>query len=227
MNPKNVQILYLSYGQPHNGCGVVNDTGVDTYFCKGELRFETARERWWYIAVSHCDNPKVSGGYSSLHSVNWIPSVTSPRLCMKTLNTAFYLCSAVPCVLIFGFIGHHLFGFCFVQTNPFRCIVAQLTTSFPDLTFQKHLVGPTHPGFFQSACLMFVFVSLMLCAVLPHLSFTLFHFCEIRDQCSSKFLSLHESHFQTASLQTNVVNLVLHFFDLRESVSQFALAKTI
>lgn len=52
MNPANNQIIYLDL--PYSGCEQITVDGVDMVSCSGMREFRSARERWWFIAVSRC-----------------------------------------------------------------------------------------------------------------------------------------------------------------------------
>ena len=68
-----IAILILSFFQPENnqfinltekvivsGCKRLNQTisGRDEIHCKGSRNFNTARDRWWFIAASNCESAK-------------------------------------------------------------------------------------------------------------------------------------------------------------------------
>ena len=56
MNPANNQIIYLDL--PYGGCNQVKVDGEDWVSCSGVREFRSARERWWFIAVSRCSPTK-------------------------------------------------------------------------------------------------------------------------------------------------------------------------
>ena len=43
-----------------SGCTLVNNSvsGTDYIHCKGSRNFNTARDRWWFVAISNCDSVK-------------------------------------------------------------------------------------------------------------------------------------------------------------------------
>ncbi|WAR05134.1 TM145-like protein [Mya arenaria] len=58
LKPENNQAIVLLEGHGA-GCSRVIIDGVEQYDCSEQRSFRSARERWWYIAVSHC-NPQTS-----------------------------------------------------------------------------------------------------------------------------------------------------------------------
>lgn len=56
--PENNQIVYLSVSNWWSGC---KDNGNGVYECNASRAFASSRERWWYLAVSHCSFSQVFG----------------------------------------------------------------------------------------------------------------------------------------------------------------------
>ena len=57
---ENNQFINLTAGMIVAGCGrhTDNNTGINYIRCKGTRNFNTARERWWFIAVSNCNSSR-------------------------------------------------------------------------------------------------------------------------------------------------------------------------
>jgi hypothetical protein len=61
MQVENNQFINLTELSPVAGCTrhVANVTGaVGVIQCKGTRNFNTARERWWFVAVANCNSSK-------------------------------------------------------------------------------------------------------------------------------------------------------------------------
>ena len=58
---ENHQVINLTNKYGPSGCELVPVGDENILECSGSRSFRSARERWWYIAVSHCDNAKVKG----------------------------------------------------------------------------------------------------------------------------------------------------------------------
>ncbi|XP_064617706.1 transmembrane protein 145-like [Liolophura sinensis] len=57
LRPENNQVLTLSPAYTWSGCKLVNSSATgwqNWYQCAGGRKFKSARERWWFFAVSHC-----------------------------------------------------------------------------------------------------------------------------------------------------------------------------
>ena len=52
LDVNNNQIINLTTNYGLSGC-TINAAGI--YQCNGGRIFRSSRERWWFIAVSHCD----------------------------------------------------------------------------------------------------------------------------------------------------------------------------
>ena len=63
---ENHQVINLTNKYGPSGCELVPVGDENILECSGSRSFRSARERWWYIAVSHCDNPKVNGDSEQL-----------------------------------------------------------------------------------------------------------------------------------------------------------------
>ena len=57
---ENNQFINLTSAMIVAGCGrhIDNNTGIAYIRCKGTRNFNTARERWWFIAVSNCNSSR-------------------------------------------------------------------------------------------------------------------------------------------------------------------------
>ncbi len=57
---ENNQFINLTQKMIVSGCTLVNDTsnGIDLIHCRGSRNFNTARDRWWFVAVSNCQSAK-------------------------------------------------------------------------------------------------------------------------------------------------------------------------
>ena len=62
LRPENNQIIYLTLRHFWSGC-MINHTadGTEIYTCRANRTFRSARERWWYMAASHCGSVQVVG----------------------------------------------------------------------------------------------------------------------------------------------------------------------
>lgn len=49
------QNLLMTTDARYSGCVVKDVNGVGSYVCTGGRRFQSSRERWWYVAVSGCE----------------------------------------------------------------------------------------------------------------------------------------------------------------------------
>ncbi|CAD5117960.1 DgyrCDS6699 [Dimorphilus gyrociliatus] len=56
LKPENNQVINLTTRYAWSGCRIEKDNGVDIYNCSGSRSFKSARERWWFIAVSNCNS---------------------------------------------------------------------------------------------------------------------------------------------------------------------------
>ena len=56
LHPENNQIIYLTEREGWTGCGAPVDGMVH---CETAQSFESARERWWFVAVSRCETIQV------------------------------------------------------------------------------------------------------------------------------------------------------------------------
>ena len=56
LHPENNQIIYLTEREGWTGCSAPLDGYVH---CETAQSFESARERWWFIAVSRCGTIEV------------------------------------------------------------------------------------------------------------------------------------------------------------------------
>ncbi len=56
---ENNQFINLTTTLEHSGCKKTNKTtGKAQLHCKGIRNFNTARDRWWFVAVSNCNSTK-------------------------------------------------------------------------------------------------------------------------------------------------------------------------
>ena len=55
---KNNQFINLTVSIPENGCTKKNISGREYIQCIGTRNFNTARDRWWFVAVSNCGSSK-------------------------------------------------------------------------------------------------------------------------------------------------------------------------
>ncbi|XP_063439101.1 transmembrane protein 145-like isoform X5 [Mytilus trossulus] len=60
LNPANNQIIHMSVLYSWSGCSQITKNGQDVISCEGGRVFKSTRERWWFLAVSRCDQS--SGG---------------------------------------------------------------------------------------------------------------------------------------------------------------------
>ncbi|XP_071175804.1 transmembrane protein 145-like isoform X4 [Mytilus edulis] len=60
LNPANNQIIHMSVLYSWSGCSQITKNGQDVILCEGGRVFKSTRERWWFLAVSRCDQS--SGG---------------------------------------------------------------------------------------------------------------------------------------------------------------------
>ena len=58
--PENNQFINLTEKVIVSGCKRLNQTisGRDEIHCRGSRNFNTARDRWWFIAASNCESAK-------------------------------------------------------------------------------------------------------------------------------------------------------------------------
>ncbi|XP_021358727.1 transmembrane protein 145-like [Mizuhopecten yessoensis] len=73
LDPANNQIISLSILYSWSGCVETTKNGVDYIKCTGGRTFRSTRERWWFIAVSRCDQSTGPSGMNltySLHMMN-------------------------------------------------------------------------------------------------------------------------------------------------------------
>ena len=68
---ENHQVINLTNKYGPSGCELVPVGDENILECSGSRSFRSARERWWYIAVSHCDNAKVNGDSEKLFRFFW------------------------------------------------------------------------------------------------------------------------------------------------------------
>ena len=56
----NNQFINLTEKVVVSGCQRINETlsGVPKIQCRGTRNFNTARDRWWFVAVSNCQSAK-------------------------------------------------------------------------------------------------------------------------------------------------------------------------
>lgn len=57
IDPANNQVIELSVLYSWSGCKEVTKNGQQIYRCEGGRKFRSTRERWWFIAVSRCNQP--------------------------------------------------------------------------------------------------------------------------------------------------------------------------
>ena len=61
LRPENNQIIYLTLMHYWSGCTLNTSVpDVPFYHCAATRTFRSSRERWWYIATSHCGSLKVT-----------------------------------------------------------------------------------------------------------------------------------------------------------------------
>ena len=112
LNPNNRQKLVLDIG--HNtGCSkvTVNTTRATRYMCSDERVFVSSRERWWYIAVSHCQPLTVSLSAPKHHHF------------MNSLYWRYFTFLHASCYQIFGNV------FCFLWSLRFVAKLSYLDQS--------------------------------------------------------------------------------------------------
>ena len=59
LRPENNQVIILDYFNSWSGCILKNSSNNEMITCIGSRHFHSRRERWWYVAVSHCGFEKV------------------------------------------------------------------------------------------------------------------------------------------------------------------------
>ncbi|KAL4228435.1 hypothetical protein ACF0H5_011482 [Mactra antiquata] len=69
LKPENKQKLRLLPNTDNTGCIQTTLDGEAMYLCSNTRTFRSARERWWYIAVSHCQ-PKTPVGISLKYKIH-------------------------------------------------------------------------------------------------------------------------------------------------------------
>ncbi|CAC5416115.1 Transmembrane protein 145 [Mytilus coruscus] len=73
LNPANNQIIHMSVLYSWSGCSQITKNGQDVISCKGGRIFKSTRERWWFLAVSRCDQSSGGTGLNfsySFHMTN-------------------------------------------------------------------------------------------------------------------------------------------------------------
>ena len=61
LRPENNQVINLTTRYTWSGCKVVGEDPLPkTLECAGGRSFRSYRERWWFVAVSHCGSPEVN-----------------------------------------------------------------------------------------------------------------------------------------------------------------------
>ena len=60
MRPENNQIIYLTLRHYWSGCEIEDTNSGKILACTGSRTFRSVRERWWFVAGSHCGEGKVA-----------------------------------------------------------------------------------------------------------------------------------------------------------------------
>ena len=91
LNPDNNQIIYLTTASSISGCDIKTIDGVLKYVCAGGRTFRSARERWWFIAVSRCDKNSATA-VSRLRFCNFTLFVNDVDLNFRLVTKRRLLC---------------------------------------------------------------------------------------------------------------------------------------
>ncbi|XP_052803315.1 transmembrane protein 145-like isoform X2 [Mya arenaria] len=89
LKPENNQAIVLLEGHGA-GCSRVIIDGVEQYDCSEQRSFRSARERWWYIAVSHC-NPQTPVGIKLKYKIHMTNAEVGDYLHREYSADEFYI----------------------------------------------------------------------------------------------------------------------------------------
>lgn len=90
LNPSNNQEITLLPNTDASGCVRKTIDGVEKYNCTEERKFVSARERWWYIAVSHC-MPLTPVGISLKYKIHMTNGAVGDYLHREYSADEFYI----------------------------------------------------------------------------------------------------------------------------------------
>ncbi|XP_067131631.1 transmembrane protein 145-like [Centruroides vittatus] len=136
----NRQIINLTKSHPHSGCVLHKDKGV--YRCIHNRTFLSARERWWFIALSNCGSHK---GLKLNYSITMINNENNIWFKHFSADQFYILPIDIPFLIIYGLL--------FIAS----CFEAQILQS-------RHLLHTTYKlylasVFYEFAGLLFLCIS--------------------------------------------------------------------